>query len=124
MKHSASEFYATWTATMQDMKSTAGGAEIGKAFGPFFQGLMKDACAEGGLDVKQKELIALGIGVASRCEACIYSHVEKCLKAGASPREVMDSAGVAVMMGGGPTYTYTTVVAAALRHLTAAVTAG
>lgn len=124
MKHSASEFYATWTATMQDMKSTAGGAEIGKAFGPFFQGLMKDASAEGGLDVKQKELIALGIGVASRCEACIYSHVEKCLKAGASPREVMDSAGVAVMMGGGPTYTYTTVVAAALRHLTAAVTAG
>lgn len=123
MKHSASEFYATWTATMQDMKSTAGGAEIGKAFGPFFQGLMKDASAEGGLDVKQKELIALGIGVASRCEACIYSHVEKCLKAGASPREVMDSAGVAVMMGGGPTYTYTTVVAAALRHLTAAATA-
>ncbi len=123
MKQSASEFYATWTATMQDMKSTAGGAEIGKAFGPFFQGLMKDASAEGGLDVKQKELIALGIGVASRCEACIYSHVEKCLKAGASPREVMDSAGVAVMMGGGPTYTYTTVVAAALRHLTAAATA-
>ena len=29
----------------------------------------------------------------------------------------MDAAGVAVMMGGGPVFTYTTVVAAALDHL-------
>jgi hypothetical protein len=28
----------------------------------------------------------------------------------------MDAAGVAVMMGGGPVYTYTTIVAAALKH--------
>lgn len=42
---------------------------------------MKDSTAEGGLNVKQKELIALGIGVTSRCEPCIYAHVEECLKA-------------------------------------------
>jgi AhpD family alkylhydroperoxidase len=96
------------------MKAAPGGADIGRAFGPFFQGLMKDTTAEGGLSVKQKELIALGIGVASRCEPCIYAHVEKCLKAGASPREVMDAAGVAVMMGGGPVYTHSTVVAEAI----------
>jgi AhpD family alkylhydroperoxidase len=77
---------------------------------------MKDATADGGLSAKHKELIALGVGVVSRCEACIYAHVEKCVKAGASPREVMDAAGVAVMMGGGPVYTYTTIVAAALKH--------
>jgi hypothetical protein len=31
----------------------------------------------------------------------------------------MDAAGVAVMMGGGPVYTYTTIVAAALEHFAA-----
>jgi len=112
--HNATEFYQSWPATMNAAK--AKGPDIGRAFGPFFQGLMKDAAAEGGLSVKHKELIALGIGVATRCEPCIYTHVEKCLKAGAAPREIMDAAGVAVMMGGGPVYTYTPVVAAALEH--------
>ena len=119
MQQNATAFYESWPAKMNAMKAMPGGVEIGKAFGPFFQGLMKDATSDGGLSVKQKELIALGIGVASRCEPCSYAHVEKCLKAGAMPREVMDAAGVAVMMGGGPVYTYTTVVAAALEHFAA-----
>jgi AhpD family alkylhydroperoxidase len=117
VQQSAAAFYDSWPATMNAMKAAPGGAEIGRAFGPFFQGLMKDTAADGALAVKHKELVALGIGVASRCEPCIYAHVDKCLKAGASPREVMDAVGVAVMMGGGPVYTYTTVVAAALEHL-------
>jgi AhpD family alkylhydroperoxidase len=116
MHHDASAFYESWPGKMSTMKTTPGGGEIGKAFGPFFQGLMTDGSAEGGLSVKHKELIALSIGVASRCEPCIYAHVEKCLKAGATPREVMDASGVAVMMGGGPAYTYTPVVATALKH--------
>ncbi len=113
MANKATVFYETWPATMNAAK--ARGPEIGKAFGPFFQGLMKEG-GEDGLSVKHKELIALGIGIAVRCEPCIFTHVEKCLKAGATPKEVMDAAGVAVMMGGGPVYTYTPVVAAALEH--------
>ncbi len=116
MELDAKSFYESWPGAMNAMKGSPGGGEIGKAFSGFFQGLMKDATADGGLSAKHKELIALGVGVASRCEACIYAHVEKCVKAGASPREVMDAAGVAVMMGGGPVYTYTTIVAAALKH--------
>ncbi len=108
-------FYETWPARMQGVKAAS--PDLGKAFGPFFQTLMKDATAEGGLSTKHKELIALAIGVAVRCEACIYTHVEKCLKAGATPREVLDAAGVAVMMGGGPAYTSVPVVAEALAHL-------
>jgi AhpD family alkylhydroperoxidase len=114
MHKDAATFYDEWPSRMNAMKAAPGGADIGRAFGPFFQGLMKDTTSEGGLSAKQKELIALAIGVASRCESCIYAHVEKCLKAGASPREVMDAAGVAVMMGGGPVYTYATVVSEAL----------
>lgn len=114
MMHDASSFYAQWPGRMSLAK--AKNPDIAKAFGPFFKELMKDDTAVGGLSAKHKELIALGVGVASRCDACIYTHVEKCLKAGATPREVMDAAGVAVMMGGGPVYTYTSVVAAALEH--------
>lgn len=111
MSKSASEFYETWPAVMGAAKARA--PEIGKAFGPFFQTLMK----AGTLSVKEKELIALGIGIALRCEPCIYAHVEKCLKAGATGEQIMEVAGVAVMMQGGPAYTYMPIVSAALEHL-------
>lgn len=117
MSQNASSFYETWPERMNAMKARPGGGEAAKAFGALFQGIMKDTSSEGGLSGKQKELIALAIGVASRCESCIYAHVEKCIKLGASPREVMDAAGVAVMMGGGPMYTYLPVVSEALSHL-------
>lgn len=114
MLNDPAKFYESWPAEMNAMKSAA--PDIGKAFGPFFQSLMK----AGALSVKEKELIALGIGVALRCEPCIYTHVEKCLKSGATPEQVMEVAGVAVMMQGGPAYTYAPIVAAALDHLKAA----
>lgn len=106
----APEFFEQWPSVNGAMKARA--PEIGKAFGQMFQVLMKD----GALTVKQKELIALGIGVAVRCEPCIYLHVEKSLRAGAKSAEIMEAAGVAVMMGGGPVSTYAPVVAAALDH--------
>lgn len=105
----AKGFYESWPQRMVAAKTMA--PEVGRAFGPFFRDLMKD----GALPAKQKELIALGIGVAVRCEACIYTHVEKCFKAGATEAEIMETAGVAVMMGGGPAYTYLAVVAEAVK---------
>jgi AhpD family alkylhydroperoxidase len=113
MQQDTAAFYETWPAKMGAVKAAA--PDLGKAFAPFFQTLMKD----GALPAKHKELIAVGIAVATRCEACIYTHVEKCLKHGATPAEIMESAGVAVMMGGGPAYVYTPVVAAALEHFAA-----
>lgn len=89
--------------------------EIGRAFGPFFQSLMK----EGALGAKQKELIALGIAVAVHCEPCIEAHMDKCRKTGATDAEMMEAAGVAVLMGGGPAYMYAGVVAASLERAAA-----
>lgn len=96
--------------SMERMKARA--PDIGRAFGPFFQGLMK----EGALAVKHKELIAVGISVAVRCEACIEAHVSKAIKAGASGAEIMEATGVAVLMGGGPAYTYAAAVSDALER--------
>lgn len=94
---------------MEKLKARA--PEIGRAFGPFFQEFMK----QGALSVKQKELIAVGIAVAIHCEPCVDAHVEKCLKAGAAGPEIMEAAGVGVLMGGGPAYMYSALVAAAMQ---------
>jgi AhpD family alkylhydroperoxidase len=88
----------------------AAAPQIGRAFGQFFHDLMKD----GALSAKQKELIALAIGVAVHCPPCIDAHVEKAVKAGASDAEIMEAAGVAVVMGGGPAYTNARLAATAL----------
>jgi len=58
------------------------------------------------LDAKTKELIALAIAVASRCDDCIGFHTKACLNAGATPEEIADALGVAVTMGGGPALMY------------------
>lgn len=111
MTPDAAGFYAQWPGSMMRAKSMA--PDIGKAFPPFFAALMRD----GALGARQKELIALGIAVATHCEPCIYSHAQKCLGSGASSAEIMEAAGVGVMMGGGPAYTAVPIVAAAIEHL-------
>ena len=108
MTATATEFYEGWTASMVKMKSAA--PEIGRGFGAMFAAIMKD----GALAARDKELIAVGISVTMRCEACIFSHVEKCLKLGATRQQVLEAAGVGVVMQGGPAYTYVPKVVEAL----------
>jgi len=67
-----------------------------------FAVLHKTAVAPGALTGPVKELIALAIGVAMRCDGCIAYHIHDALEAGATRAEITDAIGVAVMMGGGP----------------------
>lgn len=71
-----------------------------------FGHLHKEAMAAGAIDAKTKELMALGIAVAIRCDDCISYHVHDSLKAGASRKEIVETLGVAMMMGGGPAAMY------------------
>jgi AhpD family alkylhydroperoxidase len=86
-----------------------------KGFGGLFQAVMR----EGALSVREKELIALAMGLALRCDPCVYAHVEKALRAGATRAQILETAGVAVMMQGGPAYTYLPKVVDALDALAA-----
>ncbi|MEO6071940.1 MAG: carboxymuconolactone decarboxylase family protein [Burkholderiales bacterium] len=54
------------------------------------------------LDKKTKELIALAIGVVTRCDGCIGFHTQTLVKLGASRAEFEEALGIAVYMGGGP----------------------
>ncbi len=71
-----------------------------------FSEMGKAAMAESALDPKMKELIALAIGVASRCDGCIGFHTRALGRLGATTQEVHDALGVAIYMGGGPAAMY------------------
>jgi AhpD family alkylhydroperoxidase len=71
-----------------------------------FSTLAQSATKTGALDKKTKELIALAIGVATRCDGCIGFHTEALAKLGVSRAEVEEALGMAVYMGGGPALMY------------------
>jgi len=60
----------------------------------------------GALSTKDKELIALGIAICVRCDGCIAYHVHDAIEAGATRQEVIETIGVAILMGGGPSTVY------------------
>ena len=71
-----------------------------------FAGLAKGATAEGALSTKTKELIALALGVAARCDGCIGFHTKTLVKQGVTREEFLETLGMAVYMGGGPSLMY------------------
>src|SRR5271169_4665797 len=58
------------------------------------------------LERKTKELIALAIGIATRCDGCIGFHTEALVRLSATRQEVEETLGMAVYMGGGPSLMY------------------
>lgn len=66
----------------------------------------KTSMAPGALDVKTKELIALAISVADKCDGCIASHARGAARAGATVEEVGEMIGVVMLMRGGPATVY------------------
>ncbi len=86
-----------------ELRNLRGGApEVMKAFSSIAQA----ALAQGALDPKSKELIALGISVAIRCDDCIAFHVKAAVDRGASREEILETLGMAIYMGAGPSAMY------------------
>jgi AhpD family alkylhydroperoxidase len=75
---------------------------IAEGFGTMHKATGEDKA----LTAKQKELIALGIAITIRCEGCIACHVKAALETGATQEEIVETIGVAVVMGGGPSIVY------------------
>jgi AhpD family alkylhydroperoxidase len=95
-----------------------------KAFGE----LGRAATVPGALDASTKELIALALSVAARCEPCIGFHTQALAKLGATRQQVHETLAVATYMGGGPSLMYAASAVAAfdeaLEALAAAPAAG
>ncbi len=71
-----------------------------------FSAMARAASGPKALDSKTKELIALAISVAVRCEPCVAFHAQSAVKQGASREEVMGTMGMAIYMGAGPSVMY------------------
>lgn len=66
-----------------------------------FNGLMDIVFKDGSLSSKTKELIALGISVAVRCEPCMNYHIEKAISLNATNDEILEAMSVGFEMGVG-----------------------
>ena len=71
-----------------------------------FHEIARSAIQDGALDSKTKELMALAVGIAARCDGCLAYHSKAAARYGATRAEIMETIGVAVYMGGGPSMIY------------------
>ena len=71
-----------------------------------FAGIAQAATVSKVLDAKTKELIALGIAVAVRCDDCIAFHAKAAVEHGATRDEVSETLAMAIYMGAGPSVMY------------------
>lgn len=89
-----------YSAATRDLR--AGTPEVMKNFSAIAQSALKG----GALDPKTKELVALAISVAIRCDPCIGFHAEAAVKQGATRDEMLETMGMAIYMGTGPSVMY------------------
>jgi len=96
-----------WPDTAKDLSAElrnlrAGASDVMKAFSAIAQA----ALAPGALDAKTKELIALAVAVAVRCDDCVAFHAKAAVDQGAKRDEVLETLGMAIYMGAGPSAMY------------------
>jgi AhpD family alkylhydroperoxidase len=108
-----SEFTKSLSADLRELRT--GVPDVMKAF----SSLAIAAGKPEALDAKTKELIALAIGVSVRCDDCIAFHMKAAIDRGATRQEVMETLGMAIYMGAGPSVMYASHALAALNQFSA-----
>jgi AhpD family alkylhydroperoxidase len=66
-----------------------------------FEDLEAHALADGALSQKHKELMALAVSITHSCYGCVEYHVTRAMELGATRKEVVETAAVALALGGG-----------------------
>jgi AhpD family alkylhydroperoxidase len=84
-----------------------------------FSGIAQTALAPKALDRKTKELIALGIAIAIRCDDSIAFHIKAAVERGATREEISETLATAIYMGAGPSVMYASHAFAALQQFEA-----
>jgi AhpD family alkylhydroperoxidase len=79
-----------------------------------FEEFSRAVFAEGALDRKTKQLIAVAVAHVTQCPYCINGHTELASRAGATAPEVMESIWVAAEMRAGAAYAHATLALHAL----------
>lgn len=111
------ELIANLSAPLKELRT--GTPDVMKGFSAIAQAALKPNA----LDTKTKELIALAIGVATRCDDCIGFHVKAAVAQGASRAEILETLGMAIYMGAGPSVMYAAHAIEAFDQITPAAAA-
>jgi AhpD family alkylhydroperoxidase len=81
-----------------------------------FQVFQSKVFADGALDQKTKQIIAVAVAHVTQCQQCIQSHTRAALQAGAKPQELMEATWVAAEMRAGGAYAHSNVMLAAINE--------
>lgn len=81
-----------------------------------FHAFSRQVFAEGELDARSKQLIAVAVAHVTQCPYCIRGHTEAALKAGASDKQIMEAIWVAAEMRAGGAYAHSTLALDTVRH--------
>jgi AhpD family alkylhydroperoxidase len=73
-----------------------------------FQEFSRQVFADGALDAKTKQLIAVAVAHVTQCPYCIKGHTKVALRKGASEQELMEAIWVAAEMRAGAAYAHST----------------
>lgn len=79
-----------------------------------FEEFSRAVFADGALDRKTKQLIAVAVAHVTQCPYCIKGHTELANRRGASAEEIMESIWVAAEMRAGGAYAHSTLALHAL----------
>jgi len=71
-----------------------------------FMSFYDSTVRKGTLTEKTKELISIALAMNSHCLPCIALHVYNAIEFGATKQEILETAEVAVLMGGSPVFVY------------------
>lgn len=96
MQHDYQQLTTELNGKLADLRHEA--TDTMKGFGQ----MARIVHGDGALTQKQKELIAMGIGIAARCQGCLGFHAKALVKLGTTRAEFMEMLEVAMYMGGGP----------------------
>lgn len=88
--------------------------ELAPATHDAFAAFSKAAFAEGTLDERTKQLIAVAVAHTTQCPYCIDGHTKLAVRKGATPEQVMEAIWVAAEMRAGGAYAHSTLAMAAL----------
>jgi AhpD family alkylhydroperoxidase len=96
-----------WVEQLNNTRKAA--ASLSKANPQFvaaYQALNGAQGANGLLDAKTRELIALAVAVTTRCDSCIASHANAARQAGVTEAELAEALGTAIALNAGAAYVY------------------
>ncbi|MCC6907138.1 MAG: carboxymuconolactone decarboxylase family protein [Phycisphaerales bacterium] len=79
-----------------------------------FQEFSRQVFADGVLDAKTKQLIALAVAHVTQCPYCIEGHAKLAARAGVTPEEMMEAIWVAAEMRAGAVYAHSAIALEAI----------